>query len=334
MKPARRVFHFVNAGTLAAAGLISCIGATSAAFAQADFPTRPIRIVVAYPPGGSNDFLARLFGPRLTEIFGRQVVVDNRGGGNTIIGTDLVAKAAPDGYTLLLAGSSSIAISLLHRNVPFDVIKDFTPIAGIARSEFMLVVHPTLPVTTVRELIDLAKKKPGELNYATSSTGGPTHLGPLYFEMLAGIKMQQVPYKGGGPAMNDLVGGQVQLGFANPSGAVPMVKAGRLRAIAITGEKRLEVLPQLPTFTESGLPGLVLRNWYAITAPAGLPKSVLDKLSAATQKISAMPEVRTAITRQGLDSFSASAGEMTQLRKEDMGITGKLLKAANIKMVE
>lgn len=315
-----------------AAGLLT--GVASIAAAQTDYPNRPIRIVVAYPPGGSNDFLARLFGPKLTDIFGKQVVVDNRGGGNTIIGTDLVAKAAPDGYTLLLAGSSSIPISLLHRNVPFDVIRDFTPIAGIARSEFMLVVHPALPATTVREIIDLAKKKPGELNYATSSTGGPTHLGPLYFEMLAGIKMQQVPYKGGGPAMTDLVGGQVQLAFANPSGAVPMVKSGRLRAIAITGEKRLEVLPQVPTFTESGLPGLVLRNWYAIAAPTGPPPIVIDRLSAATQKISAMPDVRAAITRQGLNSFTANAAEMAQIRKEDMAITGKLIRAANIRMVE
>ncbi len=333
MKPSPHVHRFMAAAMLAAGGLPHA-GVANVALAQADYPTRPIRIVVAYPPGGSNDFLARLFGPKLTDIFGKQVVVDNRGGGNTIIGTDLVAKAPPDGYTLLLAGSSSIAISQIYRNVPFDVIKDFTPIAGIARSEFMLVVHPGLPVTTVRELIDLAKKKPGELNYATSSTGGPTHLGPLYFEMLAGIKMQQVPYKGGGPAMTDLVGGQVQLAFANPSGAVPMVKSGRLRGIAITGDKRLEVLPQLPTFTESGLPGLVLRNWYAIAAPANPPKTVVDKLSAATQKISAMPDVRAAISRQGLDSFTAGATEMAQIRKEDMAITGKLIKAANIKSLE
>ena len=310
------------------------MGVAGIAAAQADYPSKPIRIVMAYPPGGSNDFLARLFGLKLTEMFGRQVVIDNRGGGNTIIGTDLVAKSAPDGYTLLLAGSAGNAIPHLYRNVPFNVINDFTPIAGIARSEFMLVVHPTLPVTTVRELIDLAKKKPGELNYATSSTGGPTHLGPLQFEMLTGVKMQQVPYKGGGPAMTDLVGGQVQLGFANPSGAVPMVRSGRLRGIAVTGEKRLETLPQVPTFAESGLPGLVLRNWYAITAPAGPPKIVADKLAAAAFKISAMADVRAAIVKQGLDSFSATAVQMDAVRKEDMAVVGKIIRAANIKMLE
>jgi tripartite-type tricarboxylate transporter receptor subunit TctC len=216
--------------------------------------------------------------------------------------------------------------------VPFDVINDFTPIAGIARSEFMLVVHPALPVTTVRELIALAKKRPGELNYATSSTGGPTHLGPVQFEMLAGVKMQQVPYKGGGPAMADLVGGQVQLGFANPSGAIAMVKAGRLRAIAVTGDKRLEALPQMPTFAQAGLPGLVLRNWYAITAPAGPPKAVVDKLAAATQKITAMPDIKAAITRQGLDNYYATGEQIDAVRREDLATVGKIIKAANIRM--
>jgi tripartite-type tricarboxylate transporter receptor subunit TctC len=300
--------------------------------AQQDYPSRPIRIVVAYPPGGSNDFLARLFSPRLSEILGKQVVIDNRGGGNTIIGTDLVAKAAPDGYTLLLGGSTMVSMPHLYRHLPFDPIKDFTPIRGIARSEFMLVVHPALPVHTVRDLIDLARKKPGELNYATSSTGGPTHLGPVQFEMLAGVKMQQVPYKGGGPAMADLVGGQVQLAFANPAGAIPMIKAGRLRAIAISGDTRLEALPQVPTFAESGLSGLVLRNWYAVAAPDGPPKGVVERLSDALQKTAAMPEVKSAISKQGLWSFSATSAEMDAIRREDLALVGKVIRTGNIKI--
>jgi tripartite-type tricarboxylate transporter receptor subunit TctC len=302
------------------------------AAAQQDYPNRPVRIVVPYPPGGSNDFLARLFGPKLTEILGRQVIVDNRGGGNTIIGVDIVAKSAPDGYTLLLAGSAQVAVPHLYRNIPYDTINDFTPIAGIARSEFLLVVHPSLPVKTVRDLIALAKNRPGELNYATSSTGGPTHLGAVQFQMLTGAKMQQVPYKGGGPAMLDLVAGHVQLGFANPAGSVPFVKSGRLRAIAVTGEKRLETLPQIPTFAESGLPGLALRNWYAITAPAGTSRAVIDKLAAAILKITAMPEIKAAITRQGLETFQATAEQVDAIRREDMVIVAKLIKAADIKM--
>lgn len=311
-------------------GLLAALAGAVAA--QQDYPNRPIRIVVPYPPGGSNDFLARLFAPKLTEILGRQIVVDNRGGGNTIIGTEIVAKSAPDGYTLLLAGSAQVAVPHLYRNIPYDTINDFMPIAGIARSEFLLVVHPSLPVKTVRDLIALAKNRPGELNYATSSTGGPTHLGAVQFEMLTGVKMQQVPYKGGGPAMLDLVSGQVQLGFANPAGSVPFVKAGRLRAIAVTGENRLETLPQVPTFAESGLPGLALRNWYAITAPAGAPKAIIDKLAAAILKISAMPDIKAAITRQGLDSFSATSEQVDAIRREDMVTVAKVIKAANIRM--
>ena len=323
---------------MAAAGVLMVLAGGAAA--QQDpstgsgqaYPIKPIRIIVPYPPGGSNDYLARLFGPKLTEILGQQILVDNRGGGNTIIGNDAVAKSAPDGYTLLLAGSATVAIPHLYRSIPYDTINDFAPVAGIARSEFLLVVHPSLPVSNVRDLIALAKKKPGELNYASSSTGGPTHLGAVHFEMLAGVKMQQVPYKGGGPAMADLVGGHVQLAFANPAGVMPFLKAGRVRAIAVTGEKRLESLPQVPTFAESGLPGLVLRNWYAVTAPARTPQPVIDKLAAAILKITAMPDIKAAITRQGLDVFSATAEQVDAIRREDMVTVGKVIKAAKITM--
>ncbi len=318
-----KITHVVAAAMFAIAGV---------AAGQQDFPTRPIRIVVPYPPGGSNDFLARIFSPKLTEIFGRQVIVDNRAGGNTIIGNDVVAKAPPDGYTLLLAGSSQVTIPHLYRSVPYDTINDFTPIAGIAKSEFLLVVHRSLPVNSVRELIDLAKRRPGEINYATSSTGGATHLAAVQFEMLAGVKMQQVPYKGGGPAMTDLLGGQVQLAFANPGSVVPLLKADRLKAIAVTGEKRLETLPNVPTFTQAGLPGLALGNWYAITAPAATPKPVIEKLSAAVLKAVAMPDVQAAIVKQGLEPYSATAAQIDAIRRADMVQVAKLIKAANIKL--
>jgi tripartite-type tricarboxylate transporter receptor subunit TctC len=306
----------------------------SSAAAQKDFPNKPIRIIVPYPPGGSNDFLARLFGPKLTESLGQQVVVDNRGGGNTIIGNDAVAKSAPDGYTLLLAGSTQVALPHLYRNIPYDTINDFAPVAGIARSEFLLVVHPSIQANTVQEIIALAKAKPRQLNYASSSTGGPTHLAAVLFEMLAGVELQHIPYKGGGPAMIDLIGGQVQLSFANPSGSVPHVKNGSLKAIAVTGEARLETLPQVPTFAEAGLPGLALRNWYAITGPAAMPKAVIDKLSTAIGKIALMPEIKAALVRQGLDSFSATPEQVDALRKADMATVAKVIKAANIKLDE
>jgi tripartite-type tricarboxylate transporter receptor subunit TctC len=306
--------------------------AAAPASAQQDYPSRPIRLVVPYPPGGSNDFLARIYGPKIADMLGRQVVVDNRGGGNTIIGNDVVAKAPPDGYTLLLAGSSQVAIPHLYRSIPYDTINDFAGIAGIARSEFLLVVHNTLPVSSVRDLVALAKKHPGELNYATSSTGGATHLAAVQFELAAGVKMQQVPYKGGGPAMTDLLGGQVQLAFANPGSVVPLLKASRLKAIAVTGDKRIAALPNVPTFAEAGLPGISLRNWYAITAPAGTPKAIIDKLSATVLKAAAMPDVQAAIQRQGLELFTATAEQIDAIRREDSVIVAKLVKAANIKM--
>jgi tripartite-type tricarboxylate transporter receptor subunit TctC len=316
---------------VAIAGLLMALA--GAVGAQQEYPTKPIRIVVPYPPGASNDFLARLFAPKLTELLGVQVLVDNRGGGNTVIGNEHVAKSAPDGYTLLLAGSSQISIPHLYRTLPYDSINDFAPVAGIARSEFMLVVHPSLPVTTVKDLVALAKKRPGAIDYATSSTGGGTHLAAVQFEMVAGVKLQQVAYKGGGPAIVDLLGGHVQVAFSNPATAVPLVRTGRLRGLATTGEKRLESLPQVPTFTESGFPGLALRNWYAISAPAATPRTIIDKLSTAIQKVTAMPDVKAAIVKQGMESFYGTPEQIDVMRREDNATVAKLIKAANIKLL-
>jgi tripartite-type tricarboxylate transporter receptor subunit TctC len=312
-----------------AAGLLAIV--PGAAWAQ-DYPTRAIRIVVAYPPGGSNDFLARLFAPRLTDLLGRQVVVDNRAGGNTIIGNDHVAKATPDGHTLLLGGSTQLALPHLYRNIPYDTLRDFVPIAGIARSEFVLVVHPALPVVNLKEFIALAKKRPGELNYGTSSTGGPTHLAAVLFQMQSGAKIQQVPYKGAGPALIDLMAGHIQSSFGNAASVTPLVNAKRLKALAVTGEKRLESMPDVPTFDEAGLPGLLLRNWYAITAPAGTPKAIVEKLAATVAKISAMPETKVALVRQGLDSYYVSPEQIDAMRREDMAIVGKVIRAAGLKI--
>lgn len=306
--------------------------AAATALAQQDYPTRPIRLVVPYPPGGSNDYLARIYGPKLADALGKQVLVDNRAGGNTIIGNDVVAKSPPDGYTLLLAGSSQVAIPHLYRSIPYDTLNDFTAVAGIARSEFLMVAHRSLPANTVKELVALARRRPGEINYATSSTGGATHLVAVQFELVAGVKLQQVPYKGGGPAMSDLMGGQIQLAFANPGAVVPMLKANRLKAIAVTGEKRLEAVPNVPTFAESGYPGVLIRNWYAITAPAGTPRPIIEKLQAAVLRIAATPEIQAAIVRQGLELYTATGEQIDAIRREDMATVAKVIKAGNIKM--
>jgi len=299
---------------------------------QQDYPIRTVRIVVPYPPGGSVDFLARLLSPKLSEALGRQFVVDNRAGGNTIIGTELVARSAPDGYTLLLGATGQITIPHLYRKIPYDAVKDFAPIAGLARSEFLLLTHRSLPVNTVRDLVELAKRRPGELNYATSSTGGPTHLSAVQFEIAAKIKMQQIPYKGGGPAMADLLGGQVQLIFSNPASSLAYVTAGRVKALAVTGNKRLEALPTVPTFTESGVPGVTTINWYALYAPAGTPKPIIDTLAGSMQKITAMPDIKVSLVKQGLDSFDASPEELDRIRRADFVTLGQLIKAADIKL--
>jgi len=300
--------------------------------AQQDYPNRAVRIVVPYPPGGSVDFLARLMSPKLTEILGRQVVVDNRAGGNTIIGTELVARSTPDGYTLLLGASGQITIPHLYRKIPYDAINDFAPVAGLARSEFLLLAHRSLPVNTVRELVALAKRRPGELNYATSSTGGPSHLSAVRFEIAAKIKMQQIPYKGGGPAMADLLGGQVQLVFSNPASSMAYVNAGRVKALAVTGNKRLETLPNVPTFAESGVPGVTTINWYALYAPAGTPKPIINTLVSSMRKIATMADIKEALAKQGLDSFDASPEELDRIRRADFVTLGQLIKAANIEL--
>ena len=313
-----------------AAALLAVLGGNVAA--QQEYPSKPIRIIVPFPPGGSNDFLARLFAPKLTEMLGVQVIVDNRGGGNTIIGNEAVARSAPDGYTLLLVGSSHVYIPLLYPKIPYDTLNDFVPVAGIARGELILVVHPSLPVKTAQDLVALAKKNPGALNYAVSSTGGPTHLVAVQFEMVAGVKMQQVPYKGGGPAVTDLIGGHVQVGFQTPATVTPIVRSGKLRGLAVTGEKRLDSAPNVPTFAESGLPGVSLRSWYVINAPAATPKAVVEKLGSAVQKITAMPDVRAALNKQGLDSYYAASEAADAARREDSAVAAKLIKAANIKL--
>lgn len=314
------------------AWLLAMVVGAPAANAQSDYPNRPVRLIVPFPPGGSTDFLARLFGTKLGDILGRQIVIDNRGGGNTIIGTEAAAKSPPDGYTLFLAGSTTMALPHLYRSLPYDTLNDFAPVAGVARSEFILVVHPALPVKSLQEFIALAKKRPGELNFATSSTGGPTHLSAVQFQMLSGVKMQQVAYKGGSQAMTDLLGGQVQLGFANPSGVVHLINSGRLKAIAVTGEKRLESLPQLPTFTQSGLPGLSIKNWYALTAPAGTPRAIIERVSTVVAKIGTMADVREGLVKAGLDGFSATPEQLDAIIKEDIVLVGKVIKAGGVKL--
>lgn len=302
------------------------------ALAEQAYPVKPIRFVVPFPPGGSTDPLARLVGQKLTEAWGQQVIVDNRPGGATVIGTEVVAKSAPDGYTILLAASTHVINSLLMHNLPYDSFKDFTPVANLIKSEFILVLHPGVPANNLHEFIALAKSSPGKLNYATAGNANPNHLAGELFNMMAGVKMQAVPYKGGGPAIADLIGGQVQVLFSVLYSVIPQIKAGKLKAIAVARETRLSSLPQVPTFAEAGLPGFDPKSWQGIIAPAGTPKATIDKLAGEIGKILAQREVSEKLINQGTEPYYLGPEQFAALMQSDSARIAKIVKAANIKL--
>ncbi len=300
--------------------------------AQPTYPNKPIRFVVPFAPGGSISVLARLFGQKLTEAWGQQVLVDNRGGGNTVIGADYVAKSSPDGYTILFAGVSQIINSILTPHLPYDVLKDFSAVATVVRTEQLLVAHPSLPARDLKAVIALAKSKPTQLNYGSSGTGSPTHLAGELFNIMADVKIQHVPYKGGGPAIVDILGGQIQLLFAVPVSVISHVQNGRLSGIAVSGERRLTALPAVPTFNEAGLPAFQVGYWNGLLAPAGVPKAILDKLSSEIAKIAVMPDVKEKLASQGMDPFITTPEQLAALMKADMLRYAKIIKTANIRI--
>jgi tripartite-type tricarboxylate transporter receptor subunit TctC len=306
------------------------LGLASSAGAQQNYPNKSIRLIVPYAPGGSTTYTSRLVGQRLTEVWNQQVIIDNRPGANTIIGTHLAVKSPPDGYTLLYIGSALSGNHTLTKT-PYDAIKDIATIATVSSYENLLVVTPSLPVTNLKEFIALAKAKPGQINFASSSSGGSTHLAPELLNSVAGIKTQHIPYKGGGPAVTDLIGGQVQYMMSPPINVVGQVKNGRLRAIAISGASRIATLPQVPTFAEAGLPGVELISWQGIGAPAGVPKAILDKLSGEIAKLVAAPDTREKLDAQGFVPFYNNPEQTATLLKADIIKYGKIIKDANIK---
>jgi tripartite-type tricarboxylate transporter receptor subunit TctC len=312
---------------LIAAGLMLLVGAVAAQ----PYPNKPIRFIVPYAPGGSTDLLARLIGPRVTESWGQPVIVDNRPGGNTIIGTQALTKAAPDGYTILMmAIAHTIVPNLLP--TPYDPIRDFTPVATVGRGELVLVLHPSVPANNLQDLVALARSKPGQLNYASASTGGPLHLAGELFNMLAGVKTQHIAYKGGGPAMTDLLGGHVQMMFSPPPESIPHIRSGKLKAIAVSGNSRSTALPQVPTFAEAGMPGFTAKNWFGVLAPAGTPKPIVDKLSAELARILALPDIREKLLSQGMDPYISTPEQFAALLKSDLALYAKIIKSANIKL--
>jgi tripartite-type tricarboxylate transporter receptor subunit TctC len=306
-----------------ALGVSSC----AAAHAQS-YPTKPIRLVVGFPPGGSNDIVARQLAPRLTQLLGQQVIVDNRPGANATIGTDYVAKSAPDGYTLTLGSASPLAISpFTYPNIPYDTLRDFAAITTVASASEMVATHPSLPARNLKELVALAKQQPGKLNFASSGNGGLPHLAIELFRKLANVNIVHVPFKGAGPALTDLMGGHVHAMIVDVPVLAPGVKSGKLRGIAVTAEKRTPLLPDLPTAPEQGMPGLIAVNWFAIMAPAKTPKPIIDRLHEAIVKAATAPDMKQQFDTIGVEGFVQSSPEaFARFLREDLVRWGRIAK--------
>ncbi len=322
----RRVLTYTTIATLLAT-------ISAAAVAQQNYPNKPIRWITPYPPGGSTTTLARLIGDKLSESFGRNVIIDNRPGGNTITGADAVAKAAPDGYTVLLGGYPQVILSLLTKP-PFDVFRDFAPVTIIAKTNYILVINPATPANNLQEFIAYAKARPGQLNVASVASGSSQHLMGELFNTMTGVKMQHIPYKGGQQGIIDLIGGTVQASFSNAINVIPHIKAGKLKGMAITGEKRTLALPNLPTYAEAGLPSYDPKNWQGMMATGGTPSVIVNKLSAEIGKILATPEIRDKLLTSGMDPYHSGPEKMAAQMKLDYAEAAKVIKAANIRIEE
>ena len=292
----------------------------------ADYPTKPIRMIVGFAPGGGTDTTARAIAAKLTDLVGQQVIIDNRAGAAGNIATELVARANPDGYTLLMGTIAALAInpSLYRTKLPFDSVRDFAPIIQAVDSTNILSLHPSVPAGSVKELIALAKAKP--LNYGSSGVGGTGHLAGELFSTMANVKMTHVPYKGGGPAMVDLIAGQVQLVFATAASAVPHIKSGKIKGIAVTTIKRSALMPSIPTIAESGLPGFDANNWYGLLAPAGTPRPIIMRLNTEIRKVLAMPDVKEFLFNQGLDPAPGTPEQFGAYIKSEMTKWAKVVK--------
>ena len=295
-----------------------------------EYPTRPIRLIVASSPGSGVDTVGRIVGQRIGDVMGAQVFVDNRAGGGGSIGVQAVAKSAPDGYTLLMAAPSFTINASLMRPPPYDVVRDFAPVGRATTGQYIIVVHPSLPVTSVKELIVLARSRPGQLNFGSGGNGNSTHLCAEYFKSLAKIDMMHVPYKGSGPAIVDLLAGQIHLMFANITAGLPQVKAGRLRALATSGDTRSHAAPNLPTVAESGIPGYVVTSWFGVMAPARTPQEIVGKLSGALHGAMRAKDLLEKLAGEGAEPAPTGPAEFGRLVASEVQTWAKVIKAAGL----
>jgi len=316
-------------GVLAACGVLLALVGPAAA---QEYPAKPVRIVVPVPPGGANDTLTRLVTPRLAEGLRQPVLIDNRPGASTTLGTALVAKAAPDGYLLLMAPSAHTVNDTLFGNLPYDSLRDFTPVGGIATTPLLLSVHPSLPVRSVKELIAIARARPGELNFASAGNGTSSHLGGELLKNMTGAKIVHIPYKGGAPSAADVVGGHVLMLFATVQSSINYVTAKRLRALAVTAAQRSSLAKDVPTMSEAGFPGVEVASWYGLVGPAGLPAEVLAKLDAEVKRVSHSAELRDRLLALGYEPMPMSAGEFGAFLKTDRARWSKVVREAGIRL--
>jgi tripartite-type tricarboxylate transporter receptor subunit TctC len=312
--------------------ILCCALAAGAASAQG-YPAKPVRMVLPYPPGGGSDTIGRPLAQKLSESLGQQVVVENRGGANGNIGMEHAARAAPDGYTIVFALTAQLAVNPgLYSKVPYDPVKDFAPITLLGTGTYILVVHPSLPVKSLKQLIALAKAQPGKIAYSSSGNGSGGHLAAELMNSMAGIRMLHVPYKGGGPALVDLIAGQVQVLFSTQLASWPHIQSGRIRALAVSTAKRPASIPDLPTVAEAGLPGYDSGVWYGVLAPAGTPRDIITRLNGEIVRALNQPDYRGLLVNNGIDPIGSPPEQLGQYIKSELAKWAKVVKDAGVRV--
>ncbi len=323
----RQKSHAIAAGLLAAA--------TGAFVPQAwsqTYPVKPVRMVIPFPAGGTTDILARAIGQRLTEEWKQQVIIDNRPGGGANIGAEIAVKSPPDGYTLLMASTAHSINASLYTGLSYDLIRDFTPVTLVAETGQVFVVHPSVPVKTVKEFVEYAKKRPGQLNYSSAGNGSLPHLAGELFRMRTSVNIVHVPYKGAPPAMTDLLAGHVALSFATAPSAVPHIKSGKLRALGVSTAKRMAALPEVPTISQSGVPDFEASNFFGLVGPPGMPTAIVDRLNAAVVRIVRSPAISKYMSEQGAEALTSTPAEYGAHLKSEVTKWAKVVKDSGAKI--
>ena len=312
-------------------GVVLSLAAFSIPASAQTYPSAPVRIISPYPPGGGTDILARAIAQKLTERSGQPAIVDNRAGANGTVGTGVAAKAPPDGHTMVVVAAAYAAGSSLYKNLPYDPMRDLAPVSRLAQGPLVLVVHPSLPARSVKELTALARARPGELNAGNSGTGSLPHLTAELFASMSGVKLVHVPYKGPGAALVDVMSGQVPLYFMNVLGALPLVKAGRLRALGVSSAERSPIAPELPTIAETGLPGFDMTNWYGLLVPAATPRDVVARLQQEIARIMTLPDTQQLMTAGGMTVVASNPQQFSEFLKRETAKYARVIQAAGVK---